>query len=291
MPINDGDAYEVTLYCKGHICVPEMESFHKKFIRSLLGVRTSTKVDHLYCELGTIPLLYRRYIRVINYWARLRLSTHNKLSEKLFVLIKSIKGFKWCRGIRKILRRYDKLELWDTDITQSLSCFQNSFKNHVWDTELATICNRVTNSGGHSDWYKHIMPACKKYSHPYYMGNINHKHIKVLSRFRLRSNDLGVVTGAWDGTPRDQRYCRLCRFHAVEDEVHLLCECPKYEILRRRYLPAYMYQSRSFASCIKLLTCKDATVLNRLCDFLQKSQVIRTDLLPIRGGRGPPQVD
>ena len=206
----------------GHNCVPEMEMFHKRFLRSILGVHTSTKVDHLYCELGTIPLLYRRYIKVINYWAHLRLSTRNRLSDKLFVLVKSVKGFKWCRGIRKILTRYNLLHLWDTDIVQSLTKFQDSFKKQVWDKELAMIRDRVTGAGGHSEWYKHLMPIGERYSHPVYMGNINIKHVKLMSCFRLRSNDLGVVTGAWSGIPRTERYCQYCRYHAVEDEVRVL---------------------------------------------------------------------
>ena len=82
---------------------PEIETFHKKFIRNLLSVRVSTKLDHLYLELGAIPLKFRRYIRVLGYWARLQASTYDRLSDKLFGLVRNTWSYTWCRGVRRIL--------------------------------------------------------------------------------------------------------------------------------------------------------------------------------------------
>ena len=61
---------------------------------------------------------------------------------------------------------------------------------------------------------------------------------KRLMRFRLGAHDLQVVTGAWaEGIrlPREQRICRCCMLNKVEDETHLIFECPHYSIIRMGY--------------------------------------------------------
>ena len=47
----------------------------------------------------------------------------------------------------------------------------------------------------------------------------------------MGSHWLSVVTGRWTdgGTVRAQRYCRKCMAYIVEDEKHLMLECPAYQ--------------------------------------------------------------
>ena len=79
---------------------------------------------------------------------------------------------------------------------------------------------------GHSLWYKHLMPPVGKLTRAgVYIQVVNYRHLRLLSRFRLRSNDLRVVTGAGHGEERSARYCIYCRNGAIDDEVHLICEC------------------------------------------------------------------
>ena len=54
-------------------------------------------------------------------------------------------------------------------------------------------------------------------------------------RFRLGAHDLNVVSGAWaEGIrlPREKRVCSCCAMNKVEDETHLIFECPHYSIIR-----------------------------------------------------------
>ena len=52
-------------------------------------------------------------------------------------------------------------------------------------------------------------------------------------RFRLGTHNLQVELGRWhDHRPRCQRVCDRCDMHAVDDEWHLVFECPAFEHLR-----------------------------------------------------------
>ena len=60
-----------------------------------------------------------------------------------------------------------------------------------------------------------------------------------LVRFRLGAHHFRVSTGRWDGTARADRLCCKCAHHAVEDEQHVLFECPYYDSIRLRYATLY----------------------------------------------------
>ena len=58
----------------------------------------------------------------------------------------------------------------------------------------------------------------------------------TLVRFRLGAHELHVVTGARPPRiPRQNRLCSKCSMQIVEDEAHLVFECPLYASVRHQY--------------------------------------------------------
>ena len=58
----------------------------------------------------------------------------------------------------------------------------------------------------------------------------------ILVRFRLGAHNLQVVAGSRPPrTPRQDRLCTRCSMQIVEDEAHLVFECPHYDHIRRRF--------------------------------------------------------
>ena len=64
---------------------------------------------------------------------------------------------------------------------------------------------------------------------------INSEHLMSLVRFRLGVHHLRVATGRWTNTPREQRICPRCTVNGVEDELHVMFECPGYARERERF--------------------------------------------------------
>ena len=56
-----------------------------------------------------------------------------------------------------------------------------------------------------------------------------------LLRFRLGAHSLRVAEGRWERLPRDRRLCERCTEGVVEDEFHLVFECPAYDSVRTKY--------------------------------------------------------
>ena len=55
----------------GFYGAPDVERIHTRFCRNILGVKKSTNLAAIYCELGRKPLLAFRKIRIVKYWSKI----------------------------------------------------------------------------------------------------------------------------------------------------------------------------------------------------------------------------
>lgn len=60
-------------------------------------------------------------------------------------------------------------------------------------------------------------------------------HVCSMLRFRINAHSLRVATGRWQGLPREQRLCERCSSDLVEDEFHMVFECPAYDCVREKF--------------------------------------------------------
>ena len=51
---------------------------------------------------------------------------------------------------------------------------------------------------------------------------------------RVMSHDLRIETGRWSRTPRELRVCS-CDSQAVQNETHVLIECPRSRSVRQKF--------------------------------------------------------
>lgn len=80
------------------------------------------------------------------------------------------------------------------------------------------------------------------------VGGLCKAHLFNLLRFRLGAHSLRVAEGRWERLPRDRRLCERCTEGVVEDEFHLVFECPAYDSVRANY--AQLFEDFSAASSI-----------------------------------------
>lgn len=68
-------------------------------------------------------------------------------------------------------------------------------------------------------------------------GGIPFAYVKQLMKLRTGAHHLAIETGRWSRprVPRAHRLCTKCSHTVVEDELHLLFECPAYHHIRLKY--------------------------------------------------------
>ena len=85
-------------------------------------------------------------------------------------------------------------------------------------------------------WYPPGMPKYVRYT-----NGCNQEHMRDLARFRCGSHDLAIESGRWaqPQVPRRHRVCKKCTTYSVEDEYHVVMECPATQDVRQRYAPMF----------------------------------------------------
>ena len=266
----------------------EMELLHRRFMREILSVRNKTKNELLYSELGMIPLRPLRLMKMVNFWAGVANPNSNKLSSQIYRLQRTGTRVSWCTHVRDALIEYDFGDMWLGGPPIQGSALQNAYKAKVWQVEQRKILDGLLTGTGRARFYQHLANLSpSRLISPWYFDNIDRSNMRVLTRFRLRSTNLGVVTGAWIGKPLNERLCDTCM--VVDDEVHHLCECRRLEHLRGKYLPEEARLSRSAQTAITIMNSKDAKTVNNLCIFLKKAaKVMETPVRRMQAVGVPP---
>ena len=67
----------------GFYKAPDIEQIHTRFCRTLLGVKKSTNLSALYCELGRKPLAVFRKLRIVRYW--IKVYTRKILFSEIYI--------------------------------------------------------------------------------------------------------------------------------------------------------------------------------------------------------------
>ena len=97
----------------------DIELVHTKFCRWILHVWKSTNLAGLYGELGRVPLVITRKIRIINYGIKLLKLDEISIPKKIYFILKndaesnvSYNGANWASQVKSLLDELDLSYIW-----------------------------------------------------------------------------------------------------------------------------------------------------------------------------------
>ena len=70
----------------------------------------------------------------------------------------------------------------------------------------------------------------------------------AISKLRLSSNKLTVVTGKWRKIKNENRVSKFCNFNAIEDIFHFLTDHPNYKKLKESTLEYIEHTEHTYLS-------------------------------------------
>ena len=87
-------------------------------------------------------------------------------------------------------------------------------------------------------WF--AQPLQERAAYVHQSERVHPLHLCSLIRFRTGSHWLRVVSVRWRGVPREQRGCPLCSSGSVQDEMHMVFECPAFVCARQRHQQLFL---------------------------------------------------
>ena len=92
-------------------------------------------------------------------------------------------------------------------------------------------------------------------------------------KFRCCNHNLEIELGRRTGTPRELRTCKKCTMSVIGDEFHFVMECPKYDELRKKYLPQKYLSPKSVFNFCRLF-CGSKTTQLKIGKFIKFANIV-----------------
>ena len=216
--------------------IDQLEVLHRKFIKIILGVCTSTPNCMIYGESGRRSVRSIVDSRMISFYARVVNGKHCKLSYVMLTLAKKKQEKEdyfcsWTEHIKFSLGNLGMNEIWLLEgngcsteyIKRGAKLRLNDIHHQEWHENVSTheFC----------DFYKLIK---KEWGKMNYLNELCFYQRKLLSKWRCRSNYLPISSSRF--VISDDILCPLCKGEHLGDELHYLSTCPFFNEERNLYL-------------------------------------------------------
>ena len=275
----------------------KIEKFHLSMCKQILGINKSSNNVNCLAELGRYPLQVEIEQQIFKYFQRFIYIDKDRYLYKAFqeeIAIDFGEGKSWVTMIKSKLDSHG-LTFLGSDILKACKSeelskqYKNKVKiygNRVKDTYLQGHLF-TSNRSGHSCPY--IARTKSEYKSEKYLKLRDFENRKAITKFRTSSNKLHIETGKWDKTNVLDRLCKQCDKKEVEDEIHFLFNCPKYDELRTIYfrdiftLENYKYVGENSVEQLQYFF-ENASLhcLNKLGNFLRAASDSRETKTSVR---------
>ena len=244
----------------GYLDAVKLETIHLNILKYILDVRKTVPTAYVYSEMNATPLHVSRKLSVIKYWLNiLKLDVKHPVRLTYNVLRQAADDStfpNWTTHIKFLLQSNGFGYIWENQNTVNDTYFLNQFKRRLSDTFLQT-CNDLASQTSRNRFYNNLSP---RINGTHYLFDIKERFLRVaLSRMRLGSHNLMVERGRWTKprkTPYPNRVCRTCG--TVEDEYHIIIDCPRFSTPRQKYIPKNLTTRPSMFKLINFIdTAKD----------------------------------
>lgn len=204
----------------------DLDKIQLRFIKSALGVKTSTATVMVYGETGRFPLTIETKINAVKYYVRLREMKNDSIVKQVFFDLSNLHslGFKtWVSDLTNMLENYDISYENDEDVCCIISEFDKKIHESFVEDWQGQIQNESRNI------FKLYRTIKFQHSMEQYLYLLYDNRYRVaLSRLRCSSHALEIEKGRHNKIERDNRICKQCSRNNIEDEIHFVLYCDKY---------------------------------------------------------------
>lgn len=204
------------------------EQVQYKAARYFLGVHRFAPTEALLGDMGWPTSKSRHKILILKHWNRLCHLDESRVTKKVFEWDRDFcnKRGTWSYCVKHIFRDLNNEDLFHSvapcDVDQAASILMDVCDLGDWD-----IDRYKSQKLRYYNLYKY-----DKSPEDYLHFNITKYQRSLFAQFRCGILPLGIEVGRYRDIPLDKRLCQVCEKNEIEDEIHFLCHCLKYDEIR-----------------------------------------------------------
>lgn len=222
------------------------------FLRNLLGVKSGTSNWCLYREVGMYPMQLFCFRQMIRFMHKLKqMPDHTWARVALFDMARDAKNgvaSNWVTHLVEFARSIGVTVRWSTyahgdvmpefEEQSCISSLRGFYYNLFVDVSAPSKMRRY-----HRLFGKRVSrQGARWHAADYTFMPLLARKSYALARCRLFSHRLKVETGGWGVSPAPvhTRLCQLCDIGAIQNEHHIVFDCPHFSEQRHAHLLPYL---------------------------------------------------
>ena len=231
----------------------DIETYHNKFLKRTLRVKSSTNTCLLYMESGRFPLSVFINMCIVKFWLKILKTCDEKLISAAYAqMMQDPDKYAWVKYTRDLLCSHGFGNVWRDQSVMNEKLFLANFEQRLKDTFIQNCISDVESSNK-CRMYREIKTVYK--CENYMDCNIKYDLRMYYTKFRLSSHKFLVVRARWrkEQISYHERTCLLCNIHDVQDEYHIALICKYFKDVREKYVKQYYYNRPSMMKFIELV--------------------------------------
>ena len=208
-----------------------IEKMHMRYCKYAVGVHNRSTNYAILGDLGRYPISIDILRHILSFLRHVQMneSKNNILQEALneSQQIARNGGNSWFKTITTIAKTFNITpdNISRPSINHIKSKLRNCFiskwhKSLQHQNKMFTYCRVKQNFG-----FENYLTEVK-----------NKDHRVAMTRMRTSAHKLMIEKGRYMKVPREDRKCTNCTLNTIEDETHVLLECPAYEVPRSKII-------------------------------------------------------
>ena len=182
-------------------------------------------------ELGIRPILLSLLSHSVKYWIYICNSDKSLVKEAYLESYKL--QLPWTNSVQNILDVFKFHDVWTNQGSRYQNKIIKSLKISINNTYDEKWRNYMRNETSKLKSYCQFKSQIVLENYLVIIKDLNKR--KQFARLRISAHDLHIESGRYKKptkTPVEERTCKLCDLHEIEDEKHFILFCPRYNDLR-----------------------------------------------------------
>ena len=198
-------------------------------------------------DMGWPLPIYYQWVTIVKQWQRLHPMSDNRINKKVFMFCKSKSKSRcklWYGRVDDFFKKHDLHMLIDINVistadeTKVIQLVKNKMLK-LCTEQWSEAVNKVgARSGNGPNKLRTYCTFKNIFQTEFYVENImTRSHRSALAKFRCGVAPIRLKTGRYEKSPGNERFCSFC-LDCIEDECHVILECPVYSDMRVPLLEA-----------------------------------------------------
>ena len=245
---------------------PKIEKVNLYACKLFINVPSRTPNDMIYGDLGRYPLYIESIARCVQYWLRVLKQESTRYSKLAYssLLAMHDRGHKnWVTHVKSVLCECGFGLVWLYGGVTNEKIFLQEFKERLKSNFGQRWLNHLQESNNFTTY--HSFKSCVS-REPYVDIIRVSVYRTALARFRMGVSPFYAHKYKFAYLD-SSRMCPFCQ-DKVENEIHVVAECPVYDEIRERYLMLDMQSNNIQEQINQMLKTNDESVMVKLAKFL-----------------------